>query len=569
VTQGTVAAGPTAAPNFPNIPGCRLIAVAGQGGMGTVYRAEQLSPRRIVAVKVLSQAAASAEKLAAFHREAETIARLEHPNILPVYGYGEAGGRPYLVLRYLAGGSVARLIRQGPIGLANAARWTRAVAGALDFAHAHGLVHRDVKPSNMLLDEAGNAYLTDFGIAAATEATNSAGTIGSAAYMSPEQASGQPADRRSDLYSLAVSLFEMLTGQLPYTAETPLGLIVRHINDPIPSAREINPNIPPAVDALIQRGMAKDPAGRPPNAGEFGRLLEKALAAPNAAGLQTAAPQAQAGAASMAEPPATLVGAEPQTAEPEVAAPARRGTSTLLWVGVGVVALCLIGGFALLGGGAMFALFGAPRATTPPLPTITPISVSTPDVTTATPQGQLLAADFANSLSGFRVSKPDDTGGIARAQGALRFTVLKTGAEWFSPSGHVKALDVKIDVDLQQMSGPALTEFGAICRWQDAKNYTAFAISAGGQYKIWQKINDATLRLIDWTDAPLLAGAGLAPHHLTVICSDTQLSLEVDGVQLGQTDDPGPVPGDVVLFAGLRDAGQLVVDFKKVVVRKP
>src|SRR6185295_11000862 len=139
---------------------------------------------------------------------------------------------------------------------------------------AHGLVHRDVKPSNMLLDEAGNVYLTDFGIAAASEATGGEAAIGSASNMSPEQANGQHADQRSDLYSLAVSLFEMVTGQPPYTAETPLGVIVRHINDPIPSARSLNPTVPQAVDALIQRGMAKNPAGRPQTAAEFARLLD-------------------------------------------------------------------------------------------------------------------------------------------------------------------------------------------------------------------------------------------------------------------------------------------------------
>jgi serine/threonine protein kinase len=225
---------------------------------------------------VLSQAA-NPQTLAAFQREAETVAHLEHPNILPVYGYGQAAGRPYLIVRYLGGGTVAARLRKAPIDLQTAAHWVRAVCSALDFAHGRGLVHRDVKPSNILLDQAGNAYLTDFGITTLAAAGGDLAT-GSAAYMSPEQAAGGSADRRSDLYSLAVSLFEMLTGQQPYTAETPLGVIVRHINDPIPSARALNPTIPPAVDALIQRGMAKSPADRPQSALEFAQLLASAMA---------------------------------------------------------------------------------------------------------------------------------------------------------------------------------------------------------------------------------------------------------------------------------------------------
>ncbi len=555
----TVAGGPTAAPSFPAIPGCRLLAIAGQGGMGTVYRAEQASPRRIVAVKVLSQAAASPDKLAAFHREAETIARLEHPNILPVYDFGEAQGRPYLVLRYLAGGTVATLIRHGPLEVAKAASWVRAVAGALDFAHAHGLVHRDVKPSNMLLDETGHVYLTDFGIAAATEATGSE-TIGSAAYMSPEQASGQPADRRSDLYSLAVSLFEMVTGQLPYTAETPLGLIVRHINDPIPSARALNPDVSPAVDALIQRGLAKNPAERPPTAGEFARLLDQALAAPNGPPEFTVA----ASPANPAAPPPTLL-----SPQPAVAAPAQRGARPLLWIAVGLVAVCLLAVFALAGGGAMLAAFSAPRATVTALPTITPIALSTPDTTTPTLPGQLLAVNFAQSRGGFGLSKPDASGGIAYVQQALRFTLLQQSAELFSTSRRVNAQDVKIEVDLRQTSGPALTEFGAICRWQDVKNFTAFAISGDGQFRIWQKTNGDS-RQQSWIDAPALAGAANgALHHLSITCAGKQLSLTVDGTPLGQATDPSPAAGDVALFAGLRGAGKLVVDFEKVLVTEP
>ena len=557
MSTATAAGGPTATPNFPLIPGCRLIAIAGQGGMGTVYRAEQASPRRIVAVKVLSQAAASPDKLAAFHHEAETIARLEHPGILPVYGFGESDGRPYLVLRYLAGGSVATLLRKGPIEVARAARWARAVAEALAFAHAHGLVHRDVKPSNMLLDEAGNVYLTDFGIAAASEAVSglaSSGNlaaIGSAAYMSPEQGSGQATDPRSDLYSLAVSLFEMVTGQPPYTAETPLGVIVRHINDPIPSARAMNPNVPPALDAFIKGGLAKSPAGRPQTASEFARNLDQALGAPGAAP-----------ALGTAEPPPTLLEAAP------AAAPARRGPNLLVWAGIGLVALCLLGALALGGGGALYAILVAPRVSATAPATITPIVEPTTTVA-PTPAGQLLAVDFALGKGGFGLRAADDSGGITYADDRLRFSVLQSGAEFYSTSGRVQAQDVRLEVDVQQTAGPEQSEFGAICRWQNGDNFTAFALGADGQYKIWQMANGQPKRLVDWTYVPALAGGGLDPHHLSITCMGAQLSLAVDNQVLGQTEDPNPVPGDVAVFAGLRAVGQLTVDFAKVIASQP
>jgi serine/threonine-protein kinase len=534
-----------------------LLAIAGQGGMGTVYRAEQASPRRIVAVKVLSQATASPDKLAAFQHEAETIARLEHPGILPVYGFGEADGRPYLVLRYLSGGSVAALIRKGPIAAGQAARWTRSMAEALAFAHAHGLVHRDVKPSNMLLDEAGNAYLTDFGIAAASDAagngpsSGSATAIGSAAYMSPEQGSGRPTDQRSDLYSLAVSLFEMVTGQPPYTAETPLGVIVRHINDPIPSARALNPDVPRALDAFIQRGMAKNPAGRPQTAAEFVRLLDQALAAPNDAGPDVSA----------AEPPATLLGPAP------AAAPAQRSPSPVLWVGIGLAAICLLGALALGGGGALYALLAAPRTSATPLPTITPISE--PTLTNSAPAVPNLSVDFATSRGSFGLRAADDSGGITYPQGQLRFSVLQSGAEFFSTSGRVRAQDVRLEVDTQQTGQPVLSEFGGICRWQDASHFIAFAIGSDGNFKIWQRSGDNIQRLIDWTYLPALAGGELAPHHLTILCAGPQLSLSVDGGAPHLTTDPNPLPGDIAVFAGLRAAGPLTVDFTKVSASQP
>ena len=550
---------PSAARNvrdFPNIPGCKLLGIAGQGGMGTVYRAEQASPHRIVAVKVLSQAAANPQTLAAFQREAETIAHLEHPNILPVYGFGQAAGRPYLILRYLGGGTVATRLRQAPIDLPTAARWVRAVSSALDFAHARGLVHRDVKPSNLLLDEAGNAYLTDFGIAAALAAAGGELVSGSAAYMSPEQAAGGNTDRRSDLYSLAVSLFEMLTGQQPYTAETPLGVIVRHINDPVPSARALNPAIPPAVDALIQRGMAKDPADRPQSALEFAQLLDSAIAG------RDSPPVAPAPAGGVPLPNvqrAATPGPAAVSVEP------RPRPNLLIWIGLLVVGLCLLIVLALGGGGLLYAIFAPPQAT----PTIISSATAPPPDITPSPVGQLLADDFTDARVRRILATPDVDGGVAYAAGALRISVLTLGHEYYWYSNRVQAQDVQIDVDLQQQSGPARVEMGAICRWRDEQNFTAFAISGERQFKIWQ-LNGGTLtRLVDWTDAPSLAAIGSAPHHLTVICAGSQLTLQADGRLVGQAQDPAPTSGDVALFAGLRVAGKLGVDFHALRVKQP
>ena len=181
----------------------------------------------------------------------------------------------------------------------------------------------------------------------------------------------------------------------------------------------------------------------------------------------------------------------------------------------------------------------------------------------------MLSVDFTTSQGGFGLRAGDASGGITYASGRLVFSVLQSGAEFYSTSGRVKAQDVRLDVEAQQTAGPKQSEFGAICRWQDGDNFTAFAISGGGQYKIWQRTNGATLRLIDWQDAVALSKAGGAAHHLTITCSGTKLSLAVDGTPLGEAEDPGPVKGDVAVFAGLRAVGKLAVDFTKVSARQP
>jgi hypothetical protein len=545
----------------PQIPGYTLVARAGQGGMGTVFKAEQISPHRSVAIKVLSGARVDAAQMAAFRREAEVVAHLEHPRIVPLYDFGEHAGTPYLVLRYLGGGSVADRLRSGPLDLATAARWMGSIAEALDFAHQNKILHRDIKPSNILLDDAGNAYLTDFGLAGTLSTVAQSSLTGSAAYMSPEQAQGRVVDGRADIYALAVTFFEMLTGQKPYTAETALGVVVRHINDPIPSARALQPTIPSAVDELIQWGMAKAPDDRPQSAAEFGRWLRQALAYPQAP-LRPVAATGQL----------TVVGGAPTVIVPEATTPARKALSPAIWIGgIVLVGLCLLG--ALVAGGGLFAAaWLSPTATPTPLATATPLPRPTSEVAplaSATPEGWLLADNFTDPHSGFAVlSDPD--GGVAYDQGQLRITVNRSGVDWFSPSQRVRAANVDIQVEVQQLSGPAQSQWAVVCRWQDASNYTALGLNGSGQYRIWQTHGGGQPKILqDWKSAPSLAGKAGAAHHVQVTCADSTLSLTVDGTRLGSVEDPHPLAGDVALMAGLRKPGTLEVVFSQLLVTTP
>ena len=251
----------------------------GRGGMATVYRARQLSINRVVAVKVLPRHLLHDPGFfERFEREVDVIAHLEHPHILPIYDYGKADDVPYIAMRYLAGGSLAQLIRRGQPPLEDLDRPFTQVAQALDYAHRQGIIHRDIKPGNIMLDEAGNAYLSDFGIARVlgSNLTGSA-IIGTPAYMSPEQANGLPLDARSDIYALGVVLFELITGREPYQAETPMALLLKHINEPMPPISMFRQQVPLEVEQVIFKATAKDPGQRYSSAGDMARDFSEAL----------------------------------------------------------------------------------------------------------------------------------------------------------------------------------------------------------------------------------------------------------------------------------------------------
>ncbi len=256
-----------------------IIEEIGRGGMATVYRARQQSINRIVALKVLPPSLLHDPSFyERFTREVEVIADLEHPHIVPIYDYGETDGIPFIAMRYLAGGSLATLIRRGLPPIHEIEKPLTQLLQALDYAHFRGIIHRDLKPGNVLLDENNNAYLTDFGIARVLNSnlTGSA-IIGTPAYMSPEQANGIPLDARSDIYSVGIVLFELLTGREPYLADTPLALMLKHINQPLPSVRELRPEVTENIEAVIQRATAKEPNDRYSSAGDVARAFSEAL----------------------------------------------------------------------------------------------------------------------------------------------------------------------------------------------------------------------------------------------------------------------------------------------------
>jgi ligand-binding sensor domain-containing protein/tRNA A-37 threonylcarbamoyl transferase component Bud32 len=262
----------------------QLLEQIGQGGMATIFKAYQPSMDRYVAVKILPRHFTEDETFEArFTQEAHTLARLEHPHILPVHDYGEQEGITYLVMRYVEAGTLKELIaREGVLELDEIARIVEQVGHALGYAHSQGVVHRDIKPSNVLIDERGDVFLTDFGIAklvaGTSQFTATGAVVGTPAYMSPEQGLGEMVDQRSDIYSLGVVLYEMATGRVPFEAETPLAVLLKHVNAPLPPPRQVKPDLSPAVERVILKAMAKSPEDRFQTAEEMVEALQKAVA---------------------------------------------------------------------------------------------------------------------------------------------------------------------------------------------------------------------------------------------------------------------------------------------------
>ncbi|MEE8391977.1 MAG: FHA domain-containing serine/threonine-protein kinase [Anaerolineae bacterium] len=251
------------------IGGYQIAEEAGQGGMATVYRAYQAQLERWVAVKIMhTTETSSKEFLARFRREARAIAKLRHPNILTIYDYGEERGIAYIVMEYVPGGTLKTHLTGQPMEWPDAAMLVVPVGRALAYAHSEGIVHRDVKPANILLARPDWPMLADFGlvklVGGQRDITRPGASIGTPAYFSPEQAMGDDVDHCSDIYSLAIVLYQLLTGRLPFESDSPIELMLRRLHDSPTPPRHLNPRITPQLEAIILRALAREPTARYP-----------------------------------------------------------------------------------------------------------------------------------------------------------------------------------------------------------------------------------------------------------------------------------------------------------------
>jgi serine/threonine-protein kinase len=373
----------------------------GSGEMGAVYRAFDPSFNREVAIKVLPiELMRNLKILARFKRELKMIASLEHPAIVPVYDVGEENGQPYYVMRYMSGGSLRRWIANGKLSLQDTADIIERVALGLEYAHQKGIVHRDLTPDNILFDNHNNPYITDFSLAkliADTFRTNSgSGFIGTPEYISPEQSQSLPVDHRTDIYGLGVIIYEMLTGEKPYEAVDAVGVLVKHVSEPVPEILKVNPDLPPEVDTIIKKAMAKSRNDRYESAVDLARALTKA-----AFGEERTLPTST-----------TLMGRQTRS----------RSSRRVGLFAAGTVLLLALAGFVALRGQLSFLQPPNPSpsavkpSATPVIPTSTPVPTDLPtEIPTAMPQSTVVppfgSVDMIALLSGndIYLMNPDGT----------------------------------------------------------------------------------------------------------------------------------------------------------------
>ncbi|MGA2819699.1 MAG: serine/threonine-protein kinase [Anaerolineales bacterium] len=373
-----------------NVGPYRITQQLGQGGMATVFKAYHAALDRYVALKVLHPAFKEDPSfLGRFRREARVVAKLDHPNIVPIYDFAEHEGQPFLVMKFIEGQTLKARLVQGPLGPEEAVHILRCVGSALGYAHKQGVLHRDIKPSNVLLTPDGSVFLADFGlarIAAAGESTLSSDMLlGTPHYISPEQAKGlRNLDEGTDIYSLGVVLYEVTVGRVPFNADTPFSIIHDHIFTPLPMPRLVNPKVPEGVERVLLKALAKERADRYP---DVQSLVDAFVAA-----VENAAAPASAG------PQAAIARSSPKPSS-------RRPPPWWVWVIVAAGVCACLATLAVLALGRVARTVASSNPT--PLPAAAATGLPVPTGTLPDPQARQAFADVNQGISDLNGGQPD------------------------------------------------------------------------------------------------------------------------------------------------------------------
>lgn len=386
-----------------NVGPYQVIEQLGQGGMASVFKAYHAALDRYVALKVLHQAFnEDSTFISRFQREARVVAKLEHPNIVPIYDYAEQDGRPYLVMKFIEGDTLKARLNEGPLSALEIEQVVDSVGSALAYAHKQGILHRDIKPSNVLISTDNVMYLADFGlarIAQAGESTLSADSImGTPQYISPEQAMGKKdLDGKTDIYSFGVMLYELVVGCVPFTADTPFSIIHDHIYSPLPLPRMINPNVPEPVERVLLKALAKDRLDRYETVEDLVKAFKRAW-------IEAGVPMQGTSIKMRPEGLKEVVGqaqrAETVAKAENVKRPASKRNSAWMWVGGGlaVILFCVVGVVAFRN--SPRAIFARPTAvveetTTAVIPTTVAVNTDLPPTLAPVNESPQVAAALA------------------------------------------------------------------------------------------------------------------------------------------------------------------------------
>ena len=548
--------------------------------MAEVYKAYQPSLDRHVAIKVMHAfLAREPDFLGRFEREAKNVAALQHPNIIQVFDFDVHNGMPYMVMEYVEAGTLKNVLEKlantsQRMALPETVRVVREVGRALAYAHQRSMIHRDVKPANVLMGSGGRVILSDFGIAkilTGPSFTMTGATVGTPSYMSPEQSLGQPGDHRSDIYSLGVVLFQLATGQLPYEADTPMAVMLKQVNEPLPLPRTLQPDLPEGIERIIVKALAKNPQDRFQSAEEMLAQLDNLE---TAARLQPVAPPPAPPAppirpALVATDPVAPVGTAPAPAQP------RRSNGQPWFLAILSVPVLLILCLVFGGGGLALAygmgMFNTPEPTAIPTrrPTRTPAPTEEPtaEPTTAS-AGVVFEDDFETNDHDWATGEDETTRRDYR-DGEYVLEILD--GQWiiWSTPNMSDVSHINTAVTVTNLGGDDAT-FGLICNYQANDAFYYLGFGEDGYYAIVRVEGDEDIFLTSdenlWIKSEAIAEFE-ETYELEADCAaDGTLRLIVDGKLIDEVQDDAYTEGRIGVFAQSFEDLPVEVTFDDMVV---